>query len=123
MKLGLSVASDSRQFSRMMRRIRPRIQSLIDAFDAVDLCNPIHDVLLVGVTNSLPPDRCDVVPNNDSFFQLQAGWPTDCDLSPDGDDANVELLVSILRRAAAECPFSEPDAATIRSLFDDWAQA
>ena len=123
MKLGLSIASDSRQFSRMMRRIRPRVQSLIDAFDSVDLRNPIHDALLVGVSNSLPADRCDVVPNDDSFFQLQIGWPTNCDLSPDGDDANVELLVAILRRAAAECPFSEPDAVTIRSLFDDWTHA
>jgi hypothetical protein len=75
------------------------------------------------VTNSLPPDQLVVMPNDDSFFQLQTGWPTDCDLSPDGDDANVKLLVSVLRRAAAECPFSDPDAAAIRSLFDNWTQA
>ncbi|MEM7316794.1 MAG: hypothetical protein AAF497_26985 [Planctomycetota bacterium] len=123
MRLGLSVASDSRQFSRMMRRIRPSVQPLIDAFAAVELRDPIHDQLLVGVTNSLLSERCDVVPNDDSCFQLLVGWPADSDLSPDGDDANAATLVSILRRAAAECPFSEPDAAAIRSLFDNWTQA
>ena len=106
-----------------MRRIRPDVQPLIDAFAAVDLRNPIHDQLLVGVTNTLPPDCCDVVPNNDSCFQLLAGWPSDSDLSPNGDAANLATLVSILRRAASECPFSEPDAAAIRSLFDSWTQA
>ena len=106
-----------------MRRIRPSVQPLIDAFAAIELHDPIHDHLLVGVSNSLPPERCDVIPSDDSCFQLLAGWPPDSDLSPDGDAVNLRTLLSILRRAASECPFSDPDAAAIRSLFDNWTQA
>ena len=56
MRLGLSIASESRQFSRMMRRIRPRIQSLLDAFGEIELQHPIHEAILVQVVSSLPPE-------------------------------------------------------------------
>lgn len=121
MRLALSIASDSRQFSRMMRRVRPRIQPLLDAFPSVELCHPIHDQLLVGVSNSLPADHCEIVPNSDSYFQVAMGWPADSDLSPTGDDANITRLAALLRRAVTLCPFSDPDSDAMLALFNNWS--
>jgi hypothetical protein len=104
----------------MIRRIRPRIQPLIEAFGDVSLAHPIHEALLVGVAQDHPRSHFEEVANSDGFFQVVVGWPSDCDTSPNGDDMNLGYLFDRLRAAVRACPFSEPDAAKIQKLFDDW---
>ncbi len=55
MELRLSVMARDRQFAKAMRRVRQRIQPLLDAFADVQMLNPIHKAILVGVTTTNLP--------------------------------------------------------------------
>jgi hypothetical protein len=79
------------------------------------LVNPIHEALLVGITDDKGPEFFEEVPNRDGFFQVLAGVQTK------GSDLDLTKEVfNILRRAAKACPFSKPDHETIESVFDEF---
>jgi hypothetical protein len=96
-----------------MQRVRGRFQPLLDAFGATKLQHPIHEAILVGITDDKSSEFFEEVPNRDGFFQVLAG----CDWR--GDDSKlIEQVFSILERAVRSCPFSNPDHATLIELFE-----
>src|SRR5215471_5994160 len=104
MQLRFSVLARDRAFSKAMRRVRAKIQPLLDAFEATELNNPIHEAILVGITDDKRPEFFEEVENNDGFFQMLAGCShrrTDNDLTAD--------VFDILQRAVCRCPFTAPD--------------
>ena len=94
MQLRLSTLARSRAFSKAIRRVRPKFQPLLEAFETVELKHPIHEAILVGITDDRPPDFFEEVETNDSFFQVMAG----CTLRG-GDDELAEDVFEILLKA------------------------
>lgn len=113
MQLRFSVLARKRAFSKAMRRIRSRLQPLLDAFEGVELENPIHEAILVGITDDQEPEFFEEIENNDGFFQVMAG----CSLRGT-DDELAEDVFEILQRAMHLCPFATPDHETLQALFD-----
>lgn len=112
MQIRCSVLARDRGFSKAMRRVRIKLQPLLDAFDAIELQHPIHEAILVGITDEKEPEFMEEVNNNDGFFQVLAG----CSLR--GSDAQLtEDVFAILLRAVRLCPFTTPDHATLEELF------
>ena len=118
MKLALSAAVETRDFSRKFHRVRKKFDSLIEQFSKVEMVNPIHDAILVGVTESMPPIYFAEVRNRDGFFQILAGV--------DGTLAQDQLercIFSIVERAVRECPFSNPDREKFLELLQQWRES
>lgn len=113
MQFRLSVAAENRMFSKAMRRIRPRFQPLTDAFEAVEVEQPIYEAILVGVTDSRSPDFCQEIENGDGYFQMLFG----CSLR-DWDQELAEDVFDILLRATRLCPFANSDREVFDSLFE-----
>jgi hypothetical protein len=112
MQLRLSVLARNRAFSKAMRRVRPKIQPLLDAFEATELEHPIHEAILVGITDDKGPEFFEEVENNDGVFQILAGCThqgTDNELTAD--------VFGILHRAVNLCPFATPDHDKFEALF------
>jgi hypothetical protein len=114
MELRFSVLARNREFAQAMRRIRPRFSPLVDVFATTELINPIHEAILVGITDDKGPNFFEEVPNRDGFFQVLAG----VDLKQ-SDEMLVKNVFDTLRRAAIACPFSKPDHGTIQRVFDE----
>lgn len=112
MQLRLSTLARSRAFSKAIRRVRPKFQPLLEAFETVELKHPIHEAILVGITDDRPPDFFEEVETNDSFFQVMAG----CTLRG-GDDELAEDVFEILLKAMRLCPFAPPDRESFEVLF------
>ena len=113
MQLRFSVIARDRTLSRTMRRVRVRIQPLLDSFEATALECPIHEAILVGITDDKSPEFFEEVDNNDGFFQVLAGC-SQCGT----DDELTENVFNILRRAVRHCPFATPDHLTLEALFN-----
>lgn len=113
MQLRLSVLARNRTFAKAMRRVRIKLQPLIDAFEDIVLEHPIHEAILVGITDGQPAEFFEQVENNDGFFQVLAG----CSVSSD-DDELAENLFAILRKAMRACPFATPDYQAFEALFE-----
>jgi hypothetical protein len=113
MELSFGALARNRSFSKAMHRIRPRFDALLEAFGRTQLVNPIHQAILVGITDDKGPEFFEEVPNRDGYFQVLAG----VDL-PASDSILARQVFAILRRAAQTCPFSMPDQETIQSVFD-----
>lgn len=113
MKLQFSIAARSRLFSKAMRRIDAKLQPLVDAFEAVELEHPIHEAILVLITDDKEPDFFEEVENNDGFFQVLAGCS-----HRGSDDELAEDVFEILRRATMLCPFATPDHESFAVLFE-----
>ncbi len=113
MQLRFSVLARDRMFSKAMRRVRGKLQPLLDAFEAVEMTDPIHEAILVGVTDDQPSDFFDEVENNDGFFQVLAGVEF-----TGSDDELTQTVFDILRKASDACPFSNPDREAFDALFD-----
>lgn len=112
MQLRLSVLARSREFSKAMRRVRESLQPLLDAFEAVELDHPIHEAVLVGITDEKDAEFFEEVENDDGFFQVLAGC------RPTGtDDELIEVVFGILLRAVQLCPFATPDHKKIEAFF------
>src|SRR5262245_11149979 len=111
MLLSLSVCASDRRFSKAMRRIGPRLDALKKEFAATVMENPIHEAILVGVTDNRPFGSFEEVPNDDGFFQVIAG----CNL--DSDQEMAKQLFQILLTAVERCPFSDPDRQAFDALF------
>ena len=112
MELRFSVLARDREFGKAMRRIRPRFAPLLVMFAKTTLTDPIHQAILVGLTDDKGPEFFDEVANRDGFFQVLAG------VEMKGSDLDLTKEVfGILRRAAKACPFSKPDHETIERVF------
>jgi hypothetical protein len=55
MKLQFSVAARSRSFSKAMTRIDNRFRHVCNEFATVELTHPIHESILVLITDDKPP--------------------------------------------------------------------
>ena len=112
MKLRVSVAARNRPFSKAMTRIDKRFEQLYDAFQSVELDHPIHEAILVLITDDKEPGYFEEVENRDFFFQVIAG----CRLRG-SDDALAEDVLEILHRTVRTCPFATPDHDKFEVLF------
>lgn len=112
MQLRFSVLARNRTFSKAMRRVRVNIQPLLDAFEATELKHPIHEAILVGITDDKGPEFFEEVANNDGFFQVLAG----CSQRGTDDDLTEDVF-NILQRAVRVCPFATPDHEEFEGLF------
>lgn len=118
MRLSISVAAQNPAFSKQVRRVRPFFDPLIEQFSAVQLVNPIHEAVLLGITDSKSPDFFEEVPNRDGFFQILAGVA----LVPDDAEFKARLF-GVIRKAVDACPFSAPDKKQFLNLLDGWADS
>ena len=112
MRLSFSVAARNRAFSKAMQRIDSRFQPLINEFESIELEHPIHEAILVGITDDRPAGFFEEVKTNDSHFQVLAG----CSLCG-SDDELVDDVFNILQKATRLCPFTTADHETFESLF------
>jgi hypothetical protein len=117
MDLRLSVLARDRAFSRGMHRIRPRLQPLLDAFRQAELQHPIHEAILVSVTDVKEPGFVQEIENDDGFFQVIIGCRTSR-----SDDELVRVVFEILLQAVRLCPFSTPDHEMFERLFEKMRQ-
>lgn len=113
MQLSFSVATRSRAFAKAMRRVRSKLQPLLDAFEATALEHPIHQAILVGITDEKGQDFFEEVKNDEGFFQVIVGC---CERVTEKQLA--EDVFEILLRAVRLCPFSRPDHEKFEHLFD-----
>ena len=112
MQLRFSVLARNRAFSKSMRRVRTKLQPLLDAFEATALDHPIHEAILVGITDNMGPEFFEEVENNDGFFQVLPGCR-----QRDSDSELTEDVLEILHRAVRTCPFATPDHDKFEALF------
>jgi hypothetical protein len=118
MKLILSFAARDRLFGKAMRRVLPAFDSLSTEFAQTKLHDPIHDSILVALTDDLEPSYFEETPNNRGNFQVLMGVPR---VTSDGE---LKLAVfERVKRAVVACPFSTPDKANFERLFQWWADA
>lgn len=112
MQLYLSVLARNRSFSKAMRRVRKKLQPLLDGFEATALEHPIYEAILVGITDDKGHEVFEEVKNDDGYFQVLAGC---CGCGT--DEQLAEDLFDILLRAVRQCPFARPDHEKFESLF------
>jgi hypothetical protein len=86
----------------------------VEDFSTTDLVNPIHQAILVGITDDKGPEFFEEVPNREGFFQILAGVHL-----KRSDEELVKDVFDALRRAAMACPFSKPDHETIERVFEE----
>lgn len=102
----------------MNQRVRPAFQPFFDAFSQMALQHPIHEAILLGVTDTEPGGFFQVSPDRDGFFQVMAG------LDPTDDERRVKAdLLKTLEAALEACPFSRPDKAASLALLERWKPA
>lgn len=121
MRLSLSVAAKSNSFSKAIRRIRPKFESLFSEFEAMKLVNPIHEAILLGITDSMGSDELEVVPNKDGFFQVICGFDVQTELSLTDDGELEARLFKKIQNTVELCPFSQPDKVVILDLLHSWS--
>jgi hypothetical protein len=117
MKLALSAAAKSREFSRCFQRARKLLSTLIEQFSSVEMVSPIHESILVGLSDSLPADYFEEVQNRDGFFQVLAGVDV-----PITQEALVCHMLFIVERAVRRCPFASPDRQAFLQLLEEWRE-
>ena len=106
-----------------MRRVRPRFVSLQAAFAKLHLKHPIHERILVGVTDEHGTELFEEIPNADGYHQVIVGFDASIGLAAE-DDARREIaLFQQLSRAILSCPFSVPDRESVNAALKAWAAA
>jgi hypothetical protein len=121
MKLGWSTCARNRQWSKAMRRIRPRFDSLIAAFDALRLNHPDYEAILVGVTDDHPAEYLKEVPNADRFYQAIVGFDPLIGLGAENDQMLAAALFRQLSRAILTCSFAATDREAVCDMLQAWA--
>ena len=122
MKLSWSTAARNRAWSKAIRRIRPRFDSLATEFAAIELQSPIHEAILVGVTDDRGKDYFEQIPNSDGFFQVLVGFDPSIGLGADKDRDLEVALFQQLSRAIPACPFATADRYVVKIAIDRWAK-
>jgi hypothetical protein len=115
MDVSLSVAARDRRFSKAMFRARGEFDFFFREFAKLKLNNPIHEALLIGVTDDIPHDLMEVVPNKDGYYQVLVGCA-----SPMTDEERKIWLYQLLERVFAQCPFSASDKTNALALLTQW---
>jgi len=77
--------------------------------------HPIHDAILIAITDSKPRGFFEEVKNRDGFFQVLAG--VDESVS---QEALEREIFAIIERAVRQCPFSEPDRERFLRIIMQW---
>src|SRR5690349_14890904 len=121
MRLSWSIATSRRAFGKAMRRIRPTLESLAAEIEAVPIQYPIHEAVLVGITDNRDDMFFEEVPNHDGFFQVLTGFDASVDLTSQNDANLKKMVFDKLRQAVIACPFSRPDREAFEGFFDLWA--
>jgi hypothetical protein len=103
-----------------MRRIRPRLASLVAAFDSLGLRHPDFSAVLVGVTDDRPADYLNEVPNADGFYQTTVGFDPTIGLEVEGDQQLAEALFRQLSQAILACPFAPADRLAVGAMLSAW---
>ena len=106
-----------------MRRIRPFLEPLFADFAATLLQNPVHDAILVGITDDKGGNYFEEIPNNEGCFQVLAGFDSAVPLTPQNDPEIIRLVFGTFRRAVVSCGFARSDHQTFEQLLDRWAEA
>lgn len=104
-----------------MRRIRPEIEEHTRDFSAVVLQHPIHEAILVGITDDMLDSHWEEVPNGDGFFQVLAGFDSSIPLDGSADAVLISSVLQKLSSAVIACPFSIPDQTSMRLLVHRWS--
>lgn len=115
MRISISIAARDRQFSKNFRKIRPSFDIFFSEFAAVQLVNPIHEAILIGITDSESEEYFKTIPNKDGYFQILAGVKNTNEL----EDLKGKVL-KIIQKAILACPFSSPDKEQFSILVDKW---
>lgn len=95
-----------------MRRLLADFDPLKAEFSTIEMVDPIHEAVLIGISDEKPPGSFEIVSNRDSFFQVLAGveWPA--------TDENLKTLIeAIICEAIRRCPFSQPDKSQFSQLL------
>jgi hypothetical protein len=112
MQLRISTMANDRKFAKAIRRVLERAQPLVDAFGQMVLEHPIHEAVLIGITDGRGRGYFEEVENRDGFFQVLAGCPYAGD-----DEALARDVFAIILRSVRSVPFSRPDAAKVDKLI------
>lgn len=118
MKLLIGLAVKDRLFGKAVRRVLPYFESLRTEFNTVELTDPIHDAILVGLTDDREPSFFKETLNNNGNFQVLMGCPLIAN-----DEDMKKAIFERLERAVMVCPFSTPDKTNVVELFQKWADA
>lgn len=115
MKISLSVAAQDRQFAKAVRRVRPDFVPLFDAFSKVKMVDPIHEAILIGLTDSKPNGYFKEIPNQDGYFQVLAG------VTAKTTDHDLKVAIfDLITRAVQLCPFSKADKEEFTKFLAEW---
>ena len=123
MKLSWSTCARNRAWSKAIRRIRPAFDSLETAFAAVELRHPIHEAILVGITDEHGKDYYQEVPNADGYFQALVGFDPTIGLGAENDRRLEIALFEQLSRVILACPFATTDRESVTTAIQSWARA
>jgi hypothetical protein len=112
LKLSLSIAARDRLFAKTMRRLLPEFDRLKVDVSTIEMVNPIHEAMLIGMSDEQPAGSFEVVSNHDGFFQVLAGveWPAT------GEQLKTSME-AIICEAIYRCPFSQPDRSQFSELL------
>lgn len=73
MELDVTVIARNRAFAGMVERVRVRLGLLFEALAGLALKHPIHEAILVAVTDTKPDGFFEIVDTKDEYFQVMAG--------------------------------------------------
>lgn len=118
MKLNIGVAARDRMFSKSMRRVRPQLDELGAALEAVKMLDPLQTSTLILVTDENEPGSLKVVSSNDGTFQVIAG----CSPGLAEGDLKKELA-AIVRKTVDASSFSSPDRDAFDAVIKSWETA
>ena len=95
-----------------MRRLLPDFDRLKVEFSMIEMVDPIHEAVLIGMGDEQPADSFEIVSNRDGFFQVLAGvaWPAT-------DEKLKTSMEAIIWKAVHSCPFSQPDKRQFSALL------
>jgi hypothetical protein len=116
MKLMFGFAAKSRVFAKALQRVMPTFDSLRFEFERVELLDPIHSSILVGITDDKPAEFFEEIQNNSGVFQVLVGCPYVAN-----DQELKRVVFERLRMAVVACPFSTPDKNNFDRLLHKWA--
>ncbi len=109
MDIRLSTAARNRAFSKSISRIRPSIELLLDNIRNCQLGNPIWSVLMLTLTDNLPPKSVNEMGTDDGMLQLSVGFHDMDDWTPSNDERIRAATIDCVRIALNHCEFTPHD--------------
>ena len=120
MKLVLGVAAENRNFGKVARRAVRVFDSLKAAFEQQTLTSPIHETLVVGLTDGMPANSIREIPNSEGVFQVMCGLGS---WTGQQEDLTLERkMFGAVKRAIESAPFTAVDRAALTSLAMVWVE-